>query len=102
MGPEWLKVCGACFGLVFFLYFWLVALWGMSSATSREHRLEAAGAMVPGFSGLLLAAALWSSSRAVGLGLAVAALPILVIGRAIYEVVVFRISRSSRDGTGQK
>ena len=91
--PTWFVATGVAFGLLFFAFhaFWAVS--GLRYARSRDDRLEAAGAVVPGLAGLLLAAAAVTSPALLSLGFAILSLPVLVLGRAVYELVVFR-SRS--------
>jgi hypothetical protein len=90
MGETRIRFAAAFFGLFFFLYHLIIAVSGIRTALSRDQRLESAGALVPGLSGLLMATAAWSPSRLLSLALVVVALPVLVLGRALYELAVFR------------
>ena len=99
--PTWLKLSGLVFGLLFFLYHLGLATWGFRSALSRDQRLEAVGAIVPGLSGLLMVAAAWSPWPALGIGLAVVGVPILILGRAIYELIIFAHRQGHRRRAGK-
>jgi hypothetical protein len=68
----------------------IIALAAIRTARSRGQRLEAMGALVPGLSGLLMAAAALSRSRLWSLTLLVVSVPVMVLGRALYELAVFR------------
>ena len=88
--PFWLKAGSAGFGFLFFVGCLLLGCAGFRSAPTRDGRLEAVGAVIPGLGGLLIVAASLSSNRFWGLIAALAAIPVMVLGRATYEVIVFR------------
>jgi ABC-type phosphate transport system permease subunit len=88
--PTGLVVAGVAYWLLFAAWqgFWAVA--GLQHARSRDEWLEAAGAAVPVAAGLLIAAAALTAPAPVSVALAVVAMPVMVLGRAVYELVVFR------------
>jgi hypothetical protein len=77
-------------GAVIFLVHLASAIYSVRFFTDRNEKLEAAGKVVPGLAGLLFVAAalLWPSGWVV-LCLALS-VPVLTVGRAIYELIVFR------------
>lgn len=88
--PTWLKIGLVAFGVLFFACHLVVALRGVRSTPSRDERVEAAGLIVPGVAGLLFAVAVLAPWPLLGLVSAVASIPVLVLGRAAYECIVFR------------
>jgi hypothetical protein len=90
--PLWLKIVASALGLLVCLGHVVSAVVGTRSARTPEQRTEAAGAIVPGVAGLLLVATVVSPSRPLSLLSACAALPTLVLGRAVYELVAFHKS----------
>lgn len=78
------------FGLLVFTLFLLKAMYQLRFAATRDQRLESAGAAVPGVGGLCLAGIAYSTSLALSIGLAVVGLATLVVGRAVYELIVFQ------------
>jgi hypothetical protein len=84
---------GIAFSLLFFLSHIGFTLAKFQAMTTRDDRLEALGLLVPGSSGLILALALAvrTSPRSVVI-LVVLAFVNLILGRAIYELIVFRPS----------
>ena len=91
--PTWVRVGAVALGVSFFGAHVFLAVMGVRRATNRDDRLEAAGLLVPGLAGLLLAAAYLSPTAALSLTLVLAALPVMIVGRAIYELLVFRPRR---------
>jgi hypothetical protein len=88
--PFWFKIAIIAFGLLFFAGHLLLAILGVRRATTRDNRLVAVGVVVPGIAGLFLAGAALSTTPVLGLVLLAPFLPILVIGRAVYELVLYR------------
>ena len=79
------------FGLLFFLGHLVVTQANVRRATTRDDRLEALGLLVRGLAGLMLAVAVAARPwPAIGMALALAAILTLILGRAAYELVVFR------------
>ena len=88
--PTWIRLSViAVGGLIFALHAWK-ALAGMRLALSPTQKLEAAGALVPGLGGLLLVAAVHVPSVRLRLVISAAGFLLLVAGRPLYELVVFR------------
>lgn len=85
-----LESLGIGFGCLFFAGHLISAGVRFRAATNRNARLEAVGAVVPGLAGVLIVLAFIAPWPFVKLLLALAALPIIVLGRASYELVVFR------------
>lgn len=81
---------GIAFGSLFFAGHLISASVGFRVAKDRDERLEAVGAVVPGLAGVLIVLAFTVPWSLVKLILALAALPLIVIGRALYELIVFR------------
>jgi hypothetical protein len=94
--PAPLAISMTAFGFLFFAGHLIWAVVGVRSASGRDDRLELAGRAVPGIAGLLLAVAVLAPWPLLGIGLVVMAMPVMVLGRAIYESIVFR--RRGPDG----
>ena len=87
--PDLIRAILICLGAIFFLAHFASAIYSVRCFKNRNEKLEAAGKVVPGLAGLLFVAAglLWPSGWApVCLALS---LPVLIVGRAIYELIVF-------------
>jgi hypothetical protein len=95
--PTGLVVAGVAYGLLFAAWqgFWVVA--GLRSARSRDERLGATGAAVPGAAGRLIAAAALTAPAPLSVGPAILAVPVVLVGRAVDELVVFRPRRQRPD-----
>lgn len=86
---------GACIalGLLFYLGHAWFTVAKYRAMTTRDDRLEALGLLVPGLSGLSLALAIAArTSPSFSIILLVLAFFNLILGRAIYELIVFRPS----------
>ena len=77
------------FGLVFFLFYLSLAILGFRRSASRDDRLEAAGAVIPGLAGLGIVGAVWAGPPW-AFALIAASVPFMTVGRAVYELIVFR------------
>jgi hypothetical protein len=88
--PLWVKIVAVAFGAAFFVAHVLLAVHGMRCALTRDQRVEAAGALVPGVSGLLIAFAVASPWPWLGFAASALAAVTIVLGRALYEMIVFR------------
>lgn len=88
--PFWFRFAAIIIGLVLFAFQLTLAILGFRSAQSRDDRREATGAIIPGIAGLILIAGVLIPSRPACIVLMGLALPILVLGRAVYELVTFR------------
>jgi TRAP-type C4-dicarboxylate transport system permease small subunit len=88
--PEWLKVTATCLSVGFFLAHAWRAWMLTTRADSRERRKEAVGAAVPGLAGLLWCTAIYAPALWLKFVLVLLAIPVLMVGRAIYELLVFR------------
>lgn len=93
--PLPFKIILITFGTLVFLAHAAWALYSIRFYSTRTEKLEAAGIIVPGCSGLLMiAAALLLPSRW-GILCAALTFPLLLIGRAVYDdLFVFRRWRS--------
>ncbi len=89
--PSRYRIEVSGFGLVFFLFHLVWGVVQFRSALTRDQRIEAIGAVVPGLAGLSLLASVWIPWRPASLALLIAGLPILVIGRATYELVIISL-----------
>lgn len=85
-----LKIVGVVFGCLFFAGHLLSAIIGFRVAKDRDARLEAIGAIVPGFAGVFLVVALLSPWWPVTIVSSLAGVSVIVFGRAFYELLVFR------------
>ncbi len=95
-GFFWFKLAWIAFGLLFFVFHLFLATIGVRSARTADDRLEAAGAIMPGVAGLLIAATwavAWTLPPFVVIGLLASGIFVLVFGRATYEGIVFRPRR---------
>ena len=88
--PIAVRVVAAVFGSLFFAAHLTCAAHAMRFHPTREGKLEAAGAVVPGSAGLLVTAAAVVAPPWWAIACLVPAVPLLVLGRAVYELVVFR------------
>ncbi len=78
------------FGLLFFLGHIPIVVANVRAATTRDDRLESLGLLIRAVPGLLLALSVLAWPwPVVGFALLVAAVPTLVLGRAVYELIVF-------------
>ena len=92
--PTWCVIACVSFGLLFTVFHVFWAVEGLRYARSRDQRLEAAGAAVPGLAGLMLVAAAVAAPGLISIVFAVASVPLMVLGRAMYELLVFSYSRT--------
>lgn len=90
--PVAFKVIVVCFGALFFLAHLAWAVYSVRFFKARDDKLEAAGKVVPGFAGLLMVAAALLAPSGWSMVCAVLAIPLMIIGRAAYELIVFRKS----------
>ena len=96
--PEWSRIAATSFGILFFVGHLIWAIYSLRFQSTREERLEAAGIVVPGLAGLLIAASAWvppGYGWAV-LSILIVAAVLIIVGRAIYELIVF--GNRKRDG----
>ncbi len=84
------KLLGIAFGCLFFVFYLFLAGVGFRTAKDRNARLEAVGAAVPGLAGVLIVLAFIVPWPLVKLLMALTALPVIVLGRASYELMIFR------------
>ncbi len=75
-------------GLLLFLLSLAQTFVKTRSAFTRQERLKALGALIPGLAGLCLMAAMWVDSPMLRLLLCAAASINLLIGRACYELAL--------------
>lgn len=93
--PFWVQLGVTILGVLFFAAYLAATLYNLKFKRTRDERLEAAGAVIPGISGLILASMVWFPP---GFGWAVISVIILAAflvigGRALYEGIVFRRRR---------
>ncbi len=89
--PLWIKVVATAFGLLFFAGYLLLAVVGVRSAPTRDRRMEAIGAVIPGVAGLLLVVAFLAPWPLLSFSSAAVAVPVMLLGRAVYEdLIAFR------------
>ena len=65
-------------------------VYSLPYARDRDDRLESIGKIVPGFAGLCIVGAVLSPWPLLSIVLYFVAIPMMVVGRAVYEVIVFR------------
>jgi len=83
------EIIGIVFGCLFFAGHLIRAGFCFRAAQNRAARLEAIGAAVPGFAGVLLVLSIVVHWLPVKLALLLAAMPVMVVGRACYELIIF-------------
>ena len=88
--PDWFRYTVIAFGVLFFVAHVALMLLSLPYARTRDDRLEFIGKCVPGLGGLSIAVSVIVSSPTVGILLSLLGLPIMLLGRAVYELVVFR------------
>ncbi len=88
--PVAFKVIVVCFGAIFFLAHLAWAVYSVRFFTARDDKLQAAGKVVPGFAGLLMVAAALLAPSGWSVLCVVLAIPLMIIGRSVYELIVFR------------
>ncbi|MDA0588697.1 MAG: hypothetical protein O2820_13050 [Planctomycetota bacterium] len=93
--PDRFRYIVIAFGTLFFLGHVGWMLFSLTHAVDRSTRLEYAGKVVPGFAGLCVVGATITTSPLLAIALYVAALPVMIVGRAVYEQVVFSRNRRS-------
>ncbi|TWU24323.1 hypothetical protein Pla52o_22500 [Novipirellula galeiformis] len=76
--------------MLFFVVHLAWMLYSLPYARDRDTRLELIGKIVPGFARLCIAGSVLIPSPVHSIALVVVAFPILVVGRACYELLVFR------------
>lgn len=86
--PEWLNYIA--FGVLFFVVHAAWMVYSLPYARDRDDRLEFIGKIVPGFAGLCIVGAVLSPWPLLSIALYLAAIPMMVAGRALYELIVFR------------
>ena len=72
-------------GISFFTLFLLRGMAGFLSASDKDTKLEKLGAAVPGIAGLMLSLSTVLEPKL----LSIALIPVLFVGRACYELIVF-------------
>jgi len=77
-------------GVLFFINAWL-ALGGLRYARTRDEILEASGALVPAFGCVLIVIGAWLLHRAFFIVIVCLGFFMMVLGRAVYEWLVFDI-----------
>lgn len=87
--PVAFRIIVVCFGAAFFLAHFAWAIYSFRFFTSRGDRLAAVGKVVPGFAGVLMIAAVFLPPLG-GLICAVLAIPLIIVGRAVFELIIFR------------
>jgi len=70
-------------------------LYSLPFARDRGTWFEYLGKIVPGFAGIIIACAAWVDSSLVLILLVAVAGFIMILGRAVYELIVFRGSSDS-------
>jgi predicted membrane channel-forming protein YqfA (hemolysin III family) len=78
------------FGVLFFIAHLAWMLYSLPFAQDRAKRLEYFGKVVPGFAGICIALAVWVQSPLLAVPLMIAGGFVLILGRAVYELIVFR------------
>ena len=84
------------FGGLYFAGHLVWAAVNVLAAKGRDARLVEAGIFVPGFAGLFMVFAVIARWPILKIALRIAALVIGLVGRALYELVVFRSNGSRR------
>jgi len=90
--PVAFKIFVVCFGAIFFVMHLAWTFYSVRFYTARDDKLEAAGKVVPGFAGLLIVASALLAPSSWSLLCVVLAIPLMIVGRAVYELIVFRQS----------
>jgi hypothetical protein len=88
--PDWIRYVQTAFGILFFSGHVLWMVCSLRFARSPADRLEYVGILVPGSAGIMIAAIPWVTYPPLGIALCFAGLLVMVLGRALYELVVFR------------
>lgn len=88
--PFTFKVIVICFGALFFIAHLAWAACSVRFYTARNDKLESLGKAVPGFAGLLLVTLVLLPPSGWSVVCAVAAISLMIVGRAVYELIVFR------------
>ena len=88
--PDWFRYLVIAFGALFFVAHLAWMLYSLPYAQDRAKRLENFGKLVPGFAGVCFALAAWIRSPLPSVAFAVAGGFLMILGRAVYELIVFR------------
>ena len=88
--PIWLAVPVSILGVMFFTGHVLWVRYALRCALTPEQRREFFGKVIPGLAGLLVAAAPWVSFKPFAAALCLAGMIIIILGRGVYEMFVFR------------
>ncbi len=88
--PDWYRYSVLTFGLLFFVGHFVWMLISLRYATSLNQLLEYIGKCVPGIGGLLIGLSPFAPSALLGFAMSLAGLPVIFVGRALYELIVFR------------
>ena len=91
--PEWIRYVVTAFGILFFSGHILWMVYSLRLARSSADRLEYIGIIVPGSAGIVIATIPWVSFPLLKIALCLAGLLVMVLGRALYDLVVFRRTR---------
>ena len=89
--PVAFKVIVVCVGALFFVGHLAWAVYSVRFFSARDDRLEAVGKVVPGLAGLLMVAGALGAPSGWAVVCTVLAFPVMIVGRAAYEFIVFRM-----------
>ena len=93
--PDWIRYLAISLGALFFVTYIAWMLYSLPFASDRKKRREYFGIIVPGCAGVCIAGAAWLQSPLISVVLGLLGGALLLFGRAVYELVVFRESADS-------
>lgn len=88
--PIWFCYATTTFGILFFVAHLGLMLHSLPFASDRDTYFEFLGKAVPGFAGILITCAVWVDSALFAILLNILAGFVMILGRAVYELIIFR------------
>lgn len=88
--PDWFRYTAIAFGISFFVAHLALMVYSLPFARDRDTRFDYFGKIVPGLAGIGIACAACVDSSLLSILLVVVSGFVMILGRAIYELFVFR------------
>jgi hypothetical protein len=92
---DWFRYTVIAFGILFFVAHLALMVYSLPFARDRDTQFEYFGKIVPGLAGIGIACAAFVESSLLSILLVVVSGFVMILGRVIYELIVFRGSSDS-------
>ncbi|QEG22272.1 hypothetical protein [Mariniblastus fucicola] len=86
---DWMLYLAITFGSLIFFAHLVWMLYSLQYTQDRDRRLECFGKIVPGLAGICIVFAALAQNPFVSVALGLAGGIVLILGRAVYELIVF-------------